>query len=80
MPAYAASSGTGWKGWMTSGRRAQDATHVLATLGLSPPCPKRTSHDYAGDREAARSLGVSQIKRGRFVAHQMRLGKGATIG
>ena len=48
MHFYAASSGTGWKGWMTSCRRARDATRVLATLGLSPPCPKRTSHDYAG--------------------------------
>ncbi len=45
---YAAPSGISWKGWMTSGMRARDATRVLATVGLSPPHPKRTSHDYAG--------------------------------
>jgi hypothetical protein len=33
---------------MTSGRRARDATRVLATVGLSPPRPKRTSRHYAG--------------------------------
>lgn len=49
---------------MTSGRRALDATHVLATLGLSPPCPKRTLHDYAGPcRYRSQHLAGSQISR-----------------
>jgi Protein of unknown function (DUF664) len=41
-------TGLAGRAGLTSGRRTRDATRVLATLGFSPPCPKRTSHDYAG--------------------------------
>ena len=47
-----------------AGRRAWDATRVLATLGRSPPCPKRTSHDYAGPGCArARAVGTRRSHR-----------------
>ena len=65
--------GLAGRGWMTSSRRTRDATRVLATPGLSPPCPKRTSRDYAGalavPQLSASGGGAQQILGGQSISH-----------